>query len=107
MAVAPTYATILPSGNVNHVPGDFKEALVTGTVGGSDTYVTNGFTVSPSSVGLQFITWAAPVTFSTGHWGIYIPSSGLLKVFSAAATELANGSGALQSATFTFWCYGK
>jgi hypothetical protein len=105
MAVAPTYTT--PLATAVHVPGDVKEAILFGTVGAADTYVTNGFSIPASAFGLATVLYAFPVTFSTGHWGIYIPSTGLVKVFSAAATELANASAALQSATFTIVAIGR
>lgn len=107
MAVAPTYATVLPTGALWHVYGDMKEGVVTGTVGAADTYVTGGFTVTPASLGLQVIYFADPVSFSNGYTGVFNPATGLLKVFSAAGTELANASVALQSATFTFAVRGK
>jgi hypothetical protein len=105
MAVAPTYANNIPGGV--HVPGDRKEVLVTGTVGAADTYVTGGFSFTPAQVGLSTINYMAPVVFSTGHWGIFLPATNLIKVFSAAATELANASTALQSATFAIKAIGS
>lgn len=107
MAVAPTYVSQLPDGKSVHVVGDMKEVTVLGTVGAADTYVTNGFAITAASLGLQQISFADPVSFSTGHWGVYTPSTGLLKVFSAAGTELANASAALQNATFLFRISGK
>jgi hypothetical protein len=99
MAVAPTYVAAIPGGV--HIPGDRKEFIWTGTVGAADTYVTSGFASTPAQVGLQVLDYVSPVCFSTGHfWGVYVPSTGFIKVFSAAATELANASTALQSATF-------
>lgn len=109
MAVAPTYVPAVPGGV--HIPGDYKEFIYNGTVGASDTYVTGGFSFTPAMAGLGSVAYCSPVTFSTGHWGIYIPgagvSTGLVKVFSAAATELANASAALQSATFTIEGLGR
>lgn len=107
MAVAPSYATQLLEGKVAHVVGDSKAVTFKGTVGAADTYLTNGFTITPASLGLQAITQMDPVVFSTGHWGYFEPATGLLKVFSAAATELANTSAALQSATFWVNATGK
>lgn len=107
MAVAPTYASQLLDGKVAHVVGDNKAVTYKGTVGAADTYVTNGFTVTPAQLGLQAIAQMDPVVFSTGHWGYFEPSTGLLKVFSAAGTELANASAALQSATFWINATGK
>lgn len=107
MAVAPTYVSQLSDAKPLHVVGDVKEVATLGTVGAADTYATGGFSVTPASMGLQVIHFADPVTFSTGHWGIYFPATALLKVFSAAGTELANASAALQSATFLFRCEGK
>lgn len=107
MAVAPTYASQLLDGKTVHVVGDNKAITHKGTVGAADTYVTGGFAIAASTFGLQVITQMDPVIFSTGHWGYYEPSTGLLKVFSAAATELANASAALQSATFWVNATGK
>lgn len=107
MAVAPTYASDLEGSNAYHIPGDYKEANFTGTVGAADTYVTGGFTILASSVGLKRLTQVAPVIFSTGHWGMYLPATGKIKVFSAAATELVNASTALQGATFTVAALGR
>jgi hypothetical protein len=107
LAVSPTYASQLLEGKVTHVLGDIKEAVLLGTVGAADTYVTGGFTVTPAQLGLQQIAYIEPVTFSGGHWGVFTPSTGLLKVFSAAGTELANASTALQSATFQVVASGK
>lgn len=101
MAIAQTTASKFPQSF--HVPGDYKEALATLTIGAADTYVTNGFAITPQNFGLTAITHVEVGIFSTGHWGVYVPTSptagGLIKVFSAAATELANASAALQSAT--------
>lgn len=107
MAVAPTYATQLAEGKTLHVLGDAKAVTQKGTVGAADTYVTGGFTVAPATFGLTTITQMDPIVFSTGHWGYYEPSTALVKVFSAAATELANASAALQSATFWVNASGK
>src|SRR5438105_2026034 len=107
MAVAPTYASQLPDARPFHVVGDMKEVATIGTVGAADTYVTNGFALSPASFGLQQIAFVSPVVFSTGHTGRYNPSSGLLQVFSAAGTELVNASAALQNATFLLQVAGK
>lgn len=104
MAVAPAYVPVLA--NAVHVPGDRKEVLVNGTVGAADTYVTNGFSLTPAQLGLSVVACAGPVLFSTGHWGIYLVATQLVKVFSAAGTELANASAALQNATFTFQAVG-
>lgn len=104
MAVAPTYATALDS--AYHIPGDLKEFIYTGTVGAADTYVTGGFAFLPATVGLSALKYVSPVTFSTGHWGLYL-STGVIKVFSAAATELVNASTALQSATFVVEGLGR
>lgn len=107
MAVAPSYTTALVGGAPWHVPGNLKEAVYTLTVGASDTYATGGFAIAASSFGLQRIEFIFPITFSTGHWGIYDSSAGKIKVFSAAGTELANTSGALQSATALIVVIGK
>lgn len=107
MAVAPTFVSNLPGAASSHVPGDLKEAFFTLTVGPADTYVTNGFAVTPAQFGLTSITDLDVRSFSTGHWGVYVPAGGLIKVFSAAATELANASAALQSATVTVKVTGK
>ena len=106
MAVAPAYASQLPGSPAYHIPGNFKEVLTTGTVGASDTYATGGFAFLPATVGLTTFVSVLPVTFSTGHWGIYLPATGKIQVFSAAATELANASTALQGATFTVLAKG-
>lgn len=105
MAVAPTYVPNVPGGV--HIPGDYKEFIFTGTVGGADTYVTNGFSFTPATVGLNSFAQVNAVVFSTGHWGVFVPASNLIKVFSAAATELANASAALQGATFVVSGEGK
>lgn len=107
MAVAPTYASQLLEGKALHVVGDGKAVTQKGTVGAADTYVTNGFAIAPATFGLTTIMQMDPIVFSTGHWGYYEPSTGLVKVFSAAATELANASAALQNATFWVNASGK
>jgi hypothetical protein len=107
MAVAPTYVSQLIEGKTVHVVGDVKSITHKGTVGAADTYVTNGFAVAPATFGLQSIVQMDPVVFSTGHWGYYEPSTGLIKVFSAAGTELVNASAALQNATFWVNATGK
>lgn len=107
MAVAPTYVSQLPDGKPVHVVGDMKEAVVVGTVGASDTYVTNGFSITPASMGLQQISFIDPIVFSTGHIGRWNPSTSVMQVFSAMGTELVNASAALQSATFLLRVAGK
>lgn len=107
MAVAPTYASNLPGKQAYHVIGDVKEVLATGTVGAADTYVTGGFTISPSSFGLSVFFNVDETVFSNGYWGFWNASTGKMQVFSAAGTELANASAALQNATFTFEAEGK
>lgn len=104
MAVAPAYVSALAT--PYHDPDSLKEAIWTGTVGAADTYVTGGFTIAPSSFGLSNFVAVYPVNFSTGHWGIWDSANAKIKVFSAAATELANASAALQSATFTITALG-
>lgn len=107
MAVAPSYATGLDISAQWYIPGAYKEIYFTGTVGAADTYATGGFAFSPSSFGLTTFLWVSPVAFSTGHWGIWDKTNAKIKVFSAAATELANASAALQNATFTVQAAGK
>lgn len=106
MAVAPTYATKLSDGKQFVVAGDRREVYATGTVGAADTYATGGFALAAATLGFEVgFDYVAPVTFSTGHWGIY--TGGNIKVFSAAATELVNASAALQNATFDVHAIGK
>lgn len=110
MAVAPAYVSQIP-GKVayTHVTSH-KEVYTLGTVGPADTYVTGGFTITAASLGLSSIWYIAPVTFSTGHVGVYLPTNGttgVLKVYTTAATELANASAALQNATFLVLAAGK
>lgn len=100
----PTNKSALPSGVASHTPGDCKEVVGVGTIGSAETYATGGFTVTPASYGLNQIYYFAPVLFSTGHWGFYTGSK--LKVFSAAGTELANASTALENATFNIHIVG-
>lgn len=89
-------------GGLNQVPGVVRDVAVTITIGASDTYATGGIAISPADVGLSSILWGEPVVFSTGHWGVYVPATGKIKVFSAAGTELVNASAALQNATALF-----
>jgi len=105
MAVAPSFAPLIPGGV--HIPGDFKEFLFTLTVGAADTYVTGGFVVLPASVGVNSFAYVSPVIMATGHYGVWNYATGKLQVFSAAGTELANASAALQNTTFVFEGYGK
>ena len=86
-------------GGLNAVGGAVRETAAIWTVDSAYTYATGGFALSPGAVGLSSILFCAPIVFSTGHWGVYVPSTGKLKVFSAAGTELANASTALQNAT--------
>jgi len=79
--------------------GNFHEIFCLMTIGAADTYATGGIAVSPQDVGVGTILNIEPVLFSTGHWGVWVPATGKIKVFSAAATELANASTALQNAT--------
>jgi hypothetical protein len=89
-------------GGLNQVPGVVRDVAVTITIGAADTYATGGIAVSPSDVGLTQILWGEPVVFSTGHWGFWDATNKKIKVFSAAGTELANASAALQNATALF-----
>jgi hypothetical protein len=107
MAVAPTYASQLLEGKVIHVVGDVKSATLKGTVGAADTYVTNGFSLTAATLGMTTVIQIDSIIFSTGHWGYYEPATALVKVFSAAGTELVNASAALQNATFWINATGK
>lgn len=85
-------------GSLNAVGGAVRESAVIWTVDAAYTYATGGFALSPGAVGLSTIYFCAPITFDNGYWGVYVPSTGKIKVFSAAGTELANASAALQNA---------
>lgn len=97
--MAATFGTIHPSYNSQKYNGNFHEIFTLVTIGAADTYATGGIAVSPQNVGVGTIVNIEPVLFSTGHWGVWVPATGKIKVFSAAATELANASAALQNAT--------
>src|SRR5690242_10097002 len=84
-------------GAQNAVQGAIRESATIWTVDAAFTYATGGFALTPANVGLSTILFCAPVVFSTGHYGMY--TGGKIKVFSAAGTELANASTALQGAT--------
>lgn len=99
MAVAPTYVSLLPNGKQVHIVGDMKEAVLQGTVGAADTYVTGGFAV-PALSGANNVLVVSPVNFGSGHTGAWNPVTKLMQVFSAAGTELANASAALQNVVF-------
>lgn len=99
MAVNPTYVSLLPNGKQTHVTGDVKEAVLQGTVGAADTYVTGGFAL-PTPNGANGIVYAAATNMGSGHMCAWNPSTKLLQVFSAAGTELANASAALQNVVF-------
>jgi hypothetical protein len=79
--------------------GNFHEIFCLVTIGATDTYTTGGISLTPADVGVQTILNIEPILFSTGHWAVWVPATSKIKVFSAAATELANASAALQSAT--------
>lgn len=108
MAVAPAYTNPI-DGRIPPSMSDssLKAAFRSGVVGAADTYATGGFTLTAAQLGLASIDWCSVVCFSTGHWGVYVPATGKVKVFSAAATELANASTALQSATFSLHAFGR
>lgn len=103
MAVNPTIASNLDE--INHIPGDLKESVVTLTVGGADTYVTGGFSVPASVFGFSSVKYCDIIS-SLGYTAVYT-AAGLIKVFSAAGTELANASAALQGSTFTVQALGR
>ena len=86
---------------LNNVGGAFRESAVLWTVDAAYTYTTNGVTgvITPAALGFSQIYFIAPVVFSTGHWGYWDIPTSKLKVFSAAGTELANASAALQGAS--------
>lgn len=97
--MAKTISTVHAAYNNTKYNGNFHEIFALCTIGASDTYATGGIAVLPSDLGVNTILNIEPVLFSTGHWGVWVPATGKIKVFSAAATELANASTALQSAT--------
>ena len=99
MAVAPTYVSLLPNGKVVHVVGDWKETVQQGTVGAADTYVTGGFALPAIPTANSTLAVQA-VNFGSGHTGFWSPATGLMQVFSASGTELANASAALQNVKF-------
>lgn len=99
MAVVPAYVSLLPNGKQVHVVGDMKEAVLQGTVGAADTYVTGGFAL-PAVPGANGIVSVDIGNIGTGHMAFWNPSTQKVQVFSAAGTELANASAALQSAVF-------
>ena len=107
MAVSPTYTTLLPSTAMYHIDNDGKEVMATGAIGASDTYVTGGWSLSPSTFGLQQILFVDCSPAGTGHPLYWNKSTGTIQAFSAAGTELANASTALQSQTFNIRIYGK
>lgn len=98
--MATTFGNVHAQYNAQKYNGNFHEIFIQGTIGAADTYATGGIAVTPANLGVQTILNIEPVLFSTGHWGVWVPSTGKIKVFSAAATELANASAALQNATF-------
>lgn len=85
-------------GGLAAVGGAVKESAVVWTFDAAATYATGGITISPAALGLSAILFCAPFTFDNGYWGVYVPSTGKFKVFSAAGTELVNASAALQGA---------
>lgn len=99
MAVSPAYVSLLPNGKQVHVVGDMKESVLQGTVGAADTYVTGGFAL-PTIPGANSTIFVNAVNFGSGHVGFWNPSTKLMQVFSAAGTELANASAALQNIVF-------
>lgn len=99
MAIVPAYVSLLPAGKQVHVVGDLKEAVLQGTVGAADTYVTGGFSI-PAPNGANAIVSVDVGNIGTGHMAFWNPSTQKVQVFSAAGTELANASAALQSAVF-------
>lgn len=106
MAITPTFAGNSNLGGMADVPGAACAFTVTGTVGAADTYIqATGIVITAANLGLSKILWMGPVLFSTGHWGYWNGTK--IKVFSAAATELADASTALQSATFLMFGSGR
>lgn len=87
-------------GSLNAVGGAVRESAVIVTIDPAYTYTTGGITnITAANLGLSNILFCAPFIFSTGHWGVYVPGTKAFKVFSAAGTELASASAALQGAT--------
>lgn len=110
MAVAPTYTSLHSSGKAYDHVGAHKEATYSGVVGASDTYVSGGFAFTAANVNLSKLTYVAPITFSNGQWGVFLPATGKIKCFSAGSGGTAPaevGSTDLQSATFTVFVIGK
>ena len=97
--MAKTISNVHAAYNNTKYNGNFHEIFALVTIGASDTYATGGIAVSPADLGVSTILNIEPVLFSTGHWGVWVPATGKIKVFSVAATELANASAALQNAT--------
>lgn len=96
--MAHTFAGSHTLGSLNAVGGAIRESAVVFTFDAAGTYATGGIAITPAQVGLSSIYFCAPVVFDSGHWGVYVPATGKVKVFSAAGTELANASTALQGA---------
>lgn len=91
--------TVNPVAVVNHVPGDLRESIIKLTFGAADTYVTGGFAVTPATFGFsQAISFVEPAVSNTGGYVFqYNPATGKILAFSAAGTQLANASAALQN----------
>lgn len=104
MAVNPTYVSVLPA--AYHIDNDGKEVMAVGTVGAADTYVTNGFAITPAQFGLQQILFVdlSPVLGHTLTWNA---ATGLIQAFSSAGNELVNASAALQNGKFNIRVFGK
>lgn len=100
-------ATVTPNlDEINHIPGDLRESIVTLTVGAADTYVTGGFAVPPSLFGFTSIKYC-DIYHSLGYAAYFNAATGNIQVFSAAGTELANASAALQSTKFVLQAVGR
>jgi hypothetical protein len=97
--MASKFGTIHPAYNAVKYNGNFHEIFTLLTIGATDTYATGGISVTPANLAVSTIVNIEPVLFSTGHWGVWVPATSKIQVFSAAGTELVNASAALQNAT--------
>jgi hypothetical protein len=96
--MAHTFAGSHALGALQQVAGALRESATNLTFDPAGTYATGGIPVTPANVGLSTILFMIPAVFDNGYYGVYVNSTAKIKVFSAAGTELANASAALQGA---------
>lgn len=103
----PSWATVTytTSGTVGPYSIGGKSRMVTGKLDLSGTYVTNGFSLTASSLGLSHIEMAI-LQPTDGYGAAWNASTGLVKMTTAASTEVSNGTSSVASVDVNFVVIG-